>query len=156
MPRRSIQTVISHLNKADAPRAYKLTHAPFPLRPQSALRLPTPKQSQSLHVARPMHHMLHQSSAHSSMYAFATSQSPVYTQSLPYARQPALATGAIFAALGLLFFFSSFEKPMYADGIYHETTPLVAAALWMGHARRTQPESDKVQLVKELAHIGSL
>jgi len=148
--------MMNYMRKADAVCTYKLTKAPFPLRPQSAPQLPTPKQSQNLRVARPMSHMLHHSSTNTSMYALAASRSPVYARDTPYAIQPTLATGALVAAFGLLFYLSSFENHLYADSVSGKATPLVAAALWMGHARRTQPESDKVQLMKELAHIGSL
>ncbi|WFD19182.1 hypothetical protein MCAP1_001405 [Malassezia caprae] len=148
--------MMNYMGKADAFCAYKLTKAPFPLRPQSAPLLPTPKQSQKLRVARPMSHMLHQSSTHTSMYALAASRSPADARRTPYAIQPTVATGALVAAFGLLFYFSSFENPLYAEGLSGKVTPLVAAALWMGHERRSQPESDKVQLMKELAHIGSL
>lgn len=157
MPRRPIQTMMNYMNKADMFCSYKLTKAPFPLRPQAAPQLPIPKQSQSLRVARPMSHMLHQSRAHTSAYAVPISRISHPTQSISFAVQPAMAAGALATVLGMLLFLASLENPLYADGITRdEVTPMTAAALWMGHARRTQPESDKVQLMKDLAQIGPL
>lgn len=105
----------------------------------------------------PMSRMLCQSHARTSAYVSTPSPSSGQAPIWAGAVKPAMASSALVAVLGLLFLGTGYANSWYVEPLsYGPATPMVAATLWMGQARRMQRKADQVQLIKELAHVGPL